>query len=58
MASQDMTFCSNKECGYTKCNRHYSHIDWTINPPWRSFAMFEGTKMCPLKRKKVQSNGR
>ena len=46
MASQDMTFCSNKECQNKKCDRHYSHIDWKIAPPWRSFAEFDKTKYC------------
>lgn len=45
-ASQDMTFCNNKKCKETKCDRHHSHIDWSIAPPWRSFAEFEGTKYC------------
>lgn len=51
MLGQDMTFCSNKVCTNTKCDRHYSRIDWKIAPPWRSFAMFENTKMCPLNKK-------
>lgn len=48
--SQDMTFCDNKKCKYTKCKRHYSKIDWSIMPPWRSFASLEGTKYCLIKK--------
>ena len=44
--SQDMTFCKNRKCNRIECDRHYSHIDWSIAPPWRSFAPFEGTKCC------------
>ena len=44
--SQDRTFCDNKKCQCTKCDRHHSHIDWFIAPPYRSFASFEGTQYC------------
>ena len=47
---QDITFCGNKKCKYKKCERHYSKIDWKIGRPYRSFAMLEGTKYCPLKK--------
>jgi hypothetical protein len=49
--SQDRTFCKKADCSKTKCDRHRCHIDWSIAPPWRSFAEFEGTKYC-LKEKK------
>ena len=45
---QDMTFCENKECANMDCRRHHSHIDWSVLPKWRSFAMFEGSAECPL----------
>lgn len=48
--SQDITFCNNKRCKVEKCDRHYSKINWSVLPPWRSFADFEGTKQCPIKK--------
>ncbi len=56
MANQDISFCANRKCENTKCERHYDNIDWSVMPPWRSFVEFEGTKYCP-KNKGVRSDG-
>ena len=55
MISQDMTFCSNEKCEITKCKRHQIHIDWAVEPQWRSYSDFEGTKLC-LKENKNDKN--
>lgn len=49
--NQDMTFCGNKKCKYKKCDMHYSKINWIVGSPYRSFAMYNGTKVCPLKKR-------
>lgn len=44
--SQDITFCSNKNCKRESCERNQCHIKWAIKP-YFSIADFEGTKYCP-----------
>lgn len=44
--SQDITFCSNRQCTRKSCERHQSHIQW-YTKPYHSIADFEGTKYCP-----------
>lgn len=56
MTSQDITFCLSEKCKYTKCDRHKSHIDWSVTRLYRSFADFERTQYCP-KQKEVQKDG-
>lgn len=46
---QDITFCSSKSCKNKRCKRNRCHIDWTIKP-YQSFADFENTQYCPMKR--------
>ena len=47
--SQDITFCSSRECKNKKCERNRCHINWAIKP-YHSFADFENTQYCPKKR--------
>ena len=47
--SQDITFCSNRECKNKKCRRNSCHIDWSVKP-YQSFADFENTQYCLNKR--------
>ena len=54
MVNQDKTFCTNKKCELTQCERHHCHIDWSVAPPWRSYAEFDGTKYCLLHRKEMR----
>ena len=48
--SQDITFCSKRDCENKKCQRNSCHIDWTIKP-YQSFADFENTQYCPKNRR-------
>lgn len=46
--SHDITWCSKKNCTYTKCERNRKHIRpgrWEY-----SFADYEGTKCCPKRK--------
>lgn len=56
VASQDITFCTNGECDNTECDKHQSHIDWSVTRLFRMFAEFEGTRYCP-KQKEVKKDG-
>lgn len=42
--SQDITWCGNKDCTFTECRRHQTHI-LRPNIP-HSFAMLENTEDC------------
>lgn len=43
MASEDITFCTNKKCKYMKCDRNPKHIKQLIP---HSFADYDGTEYC------------
>lgn len=47
--TQDITFCSNRECENKKCKRNHCHIDWSVKP-YQSFCNFENTQYCLNKR--------
>lgn len=45
--SEDITYCLNKDCKKTKCERHASHIKYKAIP--HSFAMFDCSDEKPRK---------
>ena len=47
--SQDITFCTKRDCKNKKCERNRCHINWAIKP-YHSFADFENTQYCLKKR--------
>lgn len=47
--SQDITFCSKRDCENKKCKRNHCHIDWSVKP-YQSFCDFENTQYCPKNR--------
>lgn len=47
--TQDITFCSKRDCKNTKCKRNHCHIDWSVKP-YQSFSNFENTQYCLNKR--------
>ena len=52
--TQDITFCSNRECKNKKCKRNHCHIDWSVKP-YQSFANFENTQYC-LKNRRADND--
>ena len=48
--TQDITFCSKRDCENKKCQRNSCHIDWAVKP-YQSFANFENTQYCLNKRR-------
>lgn len=52
--SQDITFCSSKNCKNKKCKRNRCHIDWSVKP-YHSFADFENTQNC-LKNRRANND--
>lgn len=41
--TEDVAYCSNKKCGYLRCERNQKHIKLPIP---HSFADLDGTKSC------------
>lgn len=41
--TEDITYCSNKKCGYLRCVRNPKHIKLLIP---HSFADLDGTNLC------------
>ncbi len=48
--SQDITFCSKRDCKNKKCKRNRCHINWAVKP-YHSFSDFENTQYCPKKKR-------